>query len=156
MKCVFLLPISCHVPGGLVLLLRALDCLSLLPADSLQAPLLLISHSQCLSPGDGQACRRAEGRRRREKRRMPASHHHLGTRPHLPTVCESPSHVRLFAIPWTVAHQASLSMGFSRQESWRGLPFPSPDLPDPGINPGLLHCRQIFCHLSHQGSPGFP
>ena len=38
------------------------------------------------------------------------------------------------AIPWTVAHQASLSMGFSRQEYWSGLPFPSPgDLPDPGI-----------------------
>ena len=36
------------------------------------------------------------------------------------------SHVQLFAIPWTVAHQALLSMGFSRQESWSGLPFPSP------------------------------
>ena len=36
--------------------------------------------------------------------------------------------------PWTVAHQASLSMGFSRQEYWSGLPFPSPeDLSDPGI-----------------------
>ena len=36
--------------------------------------------------------------------------------------------------PWTVAHQAPLSMGFSRQEYWSGLPFPSPgDLPDPGI-----------------------
>ena len=44
------------------------------------------------------------------------------------------SHVRLFAIPWTVAHQAPLSMGFSRQEYWSGLPFPPPgDLPDPGI-----------------------
>ena len=41
------------------------------------------------------------------------------------------------ASPWTVAHQAPLSMGFSRQESWRGLPFPSPgDLLDPGIEPG--------------------
>ena len=41
------------------------------------------------------------------------------------------------AAPWTVAHQASLSMGFPRQESWSGLPFPSPgDLPDPGIEPG--------------------
>ena len=41
------------------------------------------------------------------------------------------------AIPWTVVHQASLSMGFSRQECWSGLPFPSPgDLPDPGIEPG--------------------
>ena len=46
------------------------------------------------------------------------------------------SHVRLFAIPWTVAHQAPLPMGFSRQEYWSGLPFPSPgDLPDPGIKP---------------------
>ena len=40
--------------------------------------------------------------------------------------------------PWTVAHQASPSMGFSRQEYWSGLPFPSPgDLPDPGIEPGF-------------------
>ena len=38
--------------------------------------------------------------------------------------------------PWTVAHQAPPSMGFSRQEFWSGLPFPSPgDLPDPGIEP---------------------
>ena len=36
------------------------------------------------------------------------------------------SHVQFFATPWTVAHQAPLSMGFSRQEHWRGLPFPSP------------------------------
>ena len=41
------------------------------------------------------------------------------------------------ATPWTVARQAPLSMGFSRQEYWSGLPFPSPgDLPDPGIEPG--------------------
>ena len=41
-----------------------------------------------------------------------------------------------FATPWTVAHQAPLSMGFSRQEYWSGLPFPSPgDLPDSGIEP---------------------
>ena len=47
------------------------------------------------------------------------------------------SPVCLFATPWTVAYQALLSMGFSRQESWSGLPFPSPgDLPDPGIEPG--------------------
>ena len=39
-------------------------------------------------------------------------------------------------IPWTVACQASLSVRFSRQEYWRGLPFPSPgNLPDPGIEP---------------------
>ena len=43
---------------------------------------------------------------------------------------------RLFATPWTVAYQAPLSMGFSRQEYWSGLPFPSPgDLPNPGIEP---------------------
>ena len=46
------------------------------------------------------------------------------------------SHVRLFVTPWTVAQQAPLSMGFSRQEYWSGLPFPSPgDLPDPDIEP---------------------
>ena len=45
--------------------------------------------------------------------------------------------VRLFETPWTVAHQAPPSMGFSKQEYWSGLPFPSPgDLPDPGIKPG--------------------
>ena len=50
---------------------------------------------------------------------------------------KSLSCVQLFATPWTVAYQAPLSMGFSRQECWSGLPFPSPgDLPDPGIEPG--------------------
>ena len=44
--------------------------------------------------------------------------------------------VQLFATPWTVAHQSPPSMGFSRQEYWSGLPFPSPeDLPNPGIEP---------------------
>ena len=44
------------------------------------------------------------------------------------------SHVQLFATLWTLARQAPLSMGFSRQEHWSGLPFPSPrDLPNPGI-----------------------
>ena len=47
------------------------------------------------------------------------------------------SHVQLFVTQWTVAHQAPMSMGFSRQEYWSGLPFPSPgDRPDPGIEPG--------------------
>ena len=46
------------------------------------------------------------------------------------------NHVRLFATPWTVACQAPLSVGFSREEYWSGLPFLSPgDLPDPGIEP---------------------
>ena len=68
---------------------------------------------------------------------------------------KSLSHVQLFAMPWTIAHQVSLSMGFPRQENWSGLPFPSPgDLTDPGIKPDL-HCRRIFYLLSHQGSPFF-
>ena len=47
--------------------------------------------------------------------------------------------VWLFATPWTVAHQAPLSMGSSRQEYWRGLPFPSPEIfPTQGLNPCLL------------------
>ena len=47
------------------------------------------------------------------------------------------SHVCLSVTPWTVACHAPLSMGFSRQEYWSGLPFPSPrDLPHPGIKPG--------------------
>ena len=51
----------------------------------------------------------------------------------------SPSVVSDSAIPWTVARQAPLSMGFSRQECWSGLPFHSPgDLPDPGIEPAFL------------------
>ena len=49
---------------------------------------------------------------------------------------KSLSHVRLFVTPWDVAYQASLSMGFSRQGYWNGLPLPSPgDLPNPGIEP---------------------
>ena len=59
---------------------------------------------------------------------------------------KSLSRVRLFATPWTVARQAPLSMGFSRQEYFSGLPFPSPgDHP----NPRLLHCRQMLYPLSH-------
>ena len=47
--------------------------------------------------------------------------------------------VWLFVTPWTAAHQASLSMGFSRREFWSGLPFPAPgDLPYPGIEPASL------------------
>ena len=56
----------------------------------------------------------------------------------IPTPCKcSPlSRVQVFVTPWSVAHQASLSMGFSRQEHWSGLPFPSPGyLPDPDIEP---------------------
>ena len=58
------------------------------------------------------------------------------------------------AAPWTVAHLAPLSMGFSRQEYWRGFPFPSPgDIPNPGIEPEspLSPALQVDL-LSHQGS----
>ena len=51
------------------------------------------------------------------------------------------SHVQLFVTPWTVVHQAPLSMGFYRQEYWSGLPFPSPAVLDPGTetrSPALL------------------
>ena len=49
---------------------------------------------------------------------------------------KSLSHVQLFATPWTVAYHVPPSMGFSRQEYWSALPFPSSeDLPNPGIEP---------------------
>ena len=62
---------------------------------------------------------------------------------------KSLSRVRLFATSWTVARQAPLSVGFSRQEYWRGLPCPPPgDLPDPGIDPAspalLSHQRSLL------------
>ena len=53
---------------------------------------------------------------------------------HVKVKMKSLSHFRLFETPWTVAYQAPLSTGFSRQEYWSGLPFPSPGaLPGPGI-----------------------
>ena len=64
------------------------------------------------------------------------------------------SHVRLFVISWTVAHQTPLSMGFPRQEHWSGLPFPAPeDLPNAGIepvSPALPGRFFITVSLSHQ------
>ena len=66
--------------------------------------------------------------------------------------------VRLFAIPWTVAHQTPLSIEFSRQEYWSGLPFPSPEnLPDPGIKPKSFLSPALggwFFPLCHLGSHG--
>ena len=70
-----------------------------------------------------------------------------------PRVCVCCSNVSDSVTPWTVAHQAPLSMGFSRQEHWSGLPCPPPgDLPTQRWNPGLLHCRRVLFRLSHQGS----
>ena len=67
---------------------------------------------------------------------------------------KSLSRVRLFATSWTVAHQAPLSMGFSRQEYWSGLPFPSPgDLPNPGIEPGSPALQADALSSEPPGSP---
>ena len=63
------------------------------------------------------------------------------------------SHVRLFATLWTVVHQASLSLRFSRREYWDGLPCPPPgDLPEPGVEPmsPILQAESLL--LSHHGS----
>ena len=70
-------------------------------------------------------------------------------------VVSSLSHIWLFVTPWTVAHQVPLSMGFPRQEYWRGLPVPSPgDLSDSGIKPLTPALAGRFCiTLSHPGSP---
>ena len=60
----------------------------------------------------------------------------------------------LFVTQWTVAHQAPLSMGFSRQESWSELPFPSPgDLPDPGIEPESPPLAAGFFPAEPPGKP---
>ena len=62
-------------------------------------------------------------------------------------VCVSHSVVFNSAATWTVAHQAPLSMGFSKQEYWSGLPFPPPgDLPNPGIKPrfSVLHTNSLL------------
>ena len=68
---------------------------------------------------------------------------------------QSLSHVRLFATPWTVAGQAPLSLGFSKQEYLSGQPLPSQGiLPTQRLNLGLPQYGQILYHLSHQGSPG--
>ena len=72
----------------------------------------------------------------------------------LPFNVKSLSRVSLFATPWTVAYQAPLSMGFSRQECWSALPFPSPeDLPDPGIEPGSPTLQADTLQSEPPGNP---
>ena len=67
---------------------------------------------------------------------------------------KSLSRVRLFAIPWTIACQATPSMGFSRQEYWSGLPFPSPrDLPSSGIEPRSPALQADSLSAESQGNP---
>ena len=64
------------------------------------------------------------------------------------------SHVQLFSAPWIVAHHATLSMGFSRQEYWRGLPLPTPGIfLTQGANLHLLHWQADSLPLNHLGSP---
>ena len=67
------------------------------------------------------------------------------------------SHIPLLATPWTVAHQAPLSMEFYRQEYWSGFPFPTPrDLRDPRIEPMFPASPALaggFFSLHHQGRP---
>ena len=64
---------------------------------------------------------------------------------------ESLSRVRLFATPWTAAHQAPLSMGFSRQECWSGVPLPSPTYSEyPLKNVSLKSTCTAFLSLPHQ------
>ena len=60
----------------------------------------------------------------------------------------------IFATPWTVAYQALRSMGFSRQEYWSGLPFPSPgDLPNPGIETRSSALQVDSLSAEPQGKP---
>ena len=62
-----------------------------------------------------------------------------------------------FLTPWTVAQQALLSMGFSGQEYWNGLPFPSPeDLPDRGIEPGHSTLQADSLSSEPPGKPKHP
>ena len=64
------------------------------------------------------------------------------------------SHIQLFVTPWTTAGQAPLSMGFSRQEYWSGLPFPPPgDLPNPGIEPRSPTLQEDSLPAEPQGKP---
>ena len=69
-------------------------------------------------------------------------------------VVQSLSRVRHFVTPWTVAHQAPLSMGFPRQDYWSGLPFPAPgDLPNPRIKPVSPTLAKLFFTTEPPGKP---
>ena len=69
-------------------------------------------------------------------------------------MCQLLSHVLLFATLWTVAHQAPLSVGFSRQEYWSGLLFPSPvDIPDLGIELASPALADRFFTTKPSGKP---
>ena len=94
-------------------------------------------------------------------------HNHLRDEAEERSSCEGVNYIvvqflscaQLSAAPWTVAHQAPLSVGFPRLEYWSGLPFPSPEaLPEPGIKPTSPvspALRVDSLPLSHQGSPHY-
>ena len=78
---------------------------------------------------------------------MPLNHYLSGQRLTLPVYSGT---------PWTVASQAPLSMEFSRQEYWSGLPFPSPgDLPNPEIKPASATLARIFFTTEPPGKPHY-
>ena len=81
--------------------------------------------------------------RKKENKQRALNHQRICLEPGIQFVLVAQS-CRLFAIPWTATRQAPLSMTFSRQEYWSGLPCPSPrDLPDPGIQ--LTHIACLSC-----------
>ena len=70
---------------------------------------------------------------------------------------QSCSRVQCFEIPWTAAHQAPLSIEFSGQEYWNGLPFPIPeDFPNPGIKPTSLASSALSLRFFTTAPPGKP
>ena len=106
--------------------------------------------------GDGKSGTRGARKAGSQSRSRPGSgqHHVLGCVPwpHCRALLSWCSRVRLCATQGTAAHQAPLSMGFSRQEYWSGCRSLLQGIcPTQGSNPGLPHCRQILYRLSHQG-----
>ena len=95
---------------------------------------MLASEGGCM---DGSLSAKVGGEKYLVQKQKAESKVHLFPAPPLNSEVKWLSPVGLFATPWTVAYQPPQSLGFSRQEYWSGLPFPSPgDLPDPGIEPG--------------------
>ena len=83
-----------------------------------------------------------------------ASEHSVLLTEKVVAVVQSLSHVRLIAAPWTAACQATLSIGFPRQEYWSELPFPSPgDLPNPGIKAEFPALAGEFFTAGPPGKP---
>ena len=81
----------------------------------------------------------------------------VGTFICIKAACSVTSVSQLFATPWTVVHQAPLSVGFPRQEHWSGLLFSSPgNLPDPRIEPMSPALQADSLPLNHLGSPNLP